>query len=176
MTSERIWKRTHPKVLLEAACAEFGDETITSWCIELAAGRCSSRDESRPSIAHLGGAPDWPDYWARVWGTRGLLYCWDPRATNTVVAALTDDHWRVREMAVRVISRREIGQAADHVAVLVDDEVPRVRMAAARALGVVGEGEHADVLHAATRDVVPEVSRAASKALDVLTERLDRPL
>lgn len=129
-----------------------------------------------PPIARLGGAPDWPDHWARVWGTRGLLYCWNPRATTTVVDALTDDQWRVREMAVKVISRHEIGEAVGDVALLVADEVARVRVAALRALGRLGEGEHAELLRATTRDAVPAVSAAASSALEDLAERLDRPL
>lgn len=177
MTSERTWRRPHPKVLVEQACAEFGFETVNNWCIELAAGHSSSTDEIWPSIDHLGGAPDWPDYWARVWGVRGLLYCWDPSAIATVVIALSDDdHWRVREMALKVVARHEIGEAADVVAGLVDDRVVRVRRAAVRALGIVGEGEHAEVLAAAIDDVDSGVSRDASGALEALAKRLDRPL
>jgi HEAT repeats len=176
MTSERTWKRPHPKLLVEQACLEFGSESVNSWCIALTAGRSSRSDETWPSIDHLGGAPDWPDYWARVWGARGLLYCWDPQATPTRIAALSDDHWRVREMALKVVSRHEIGEAADDVAELADDQVPRVRAAAVRALGIVGEGEHAEVLDAAIDDVDAAVSRAASSALETLAKRLDRPL
>ena len=69
-----------------------------------------------------------------------------------MVAALGDEHWRVREMAAKVVATWEVGEAADGLVPLLDDEVPRVRAAAARGLGVVGEGEHADAVHEVTDD------------------------
>jgi HEAT repeats len=51
-----------------------------------------------------------------------------------VIAALGDDHWRVREMACKVIARHQVGDALPAVARLRDDPVPRVRAAAARAV------------------------------------------
>ncbi len=44
-----------------------------------------------------------------------------------------DGHWRVREMAAKVIARHKIGAALSAVAELRDDPVPRVRSAAERA-------------------------------------------
>jgi HEAT repeat protein len=72
-------------------------------------------------------------YWLRVWAARALLYAWDERARAAVLAALADESWRVREMAVKVIARRRLGEALADVAELRDDPVPRVRLAAARA-------------------------------------------
>jgi hypothetical protein len=74
-------------------------------------------------------------YWRRVWGARGLLYAWDEGgvAADAIIEALSDEHWRVREMAAKVIAKRTIGAAVDAVASLHDDPVPRVRTAAHRA-------------------------------------------
>jgi hypothetical protein len=47
-----------------------------------------------------------------------LLYAWAEEADGAVVAALADDHWRVREMAAKVVARRRIGAALDPVAAL----------------------------------------------------------
>ncbi len=73
-------------------------------------------------------------YWGRVWGARGLLYAWDDDAGPAVVDALADEHWRVREMAAKVVAKRGIGAALEACAGLADDPVPRVRAAAERAV------------------------------------------
>lgn len=73
-------------------------------------------------------------YWPRVWGARALLYAWDVAAEPAIVRATSDAHWRVREMAAKVIARRLIGGGLEAVAGLRDDPVPRVRAAAERAL------------------------------------------
>jgi hypothetical protein len=95
-------------------------------------------------VAALGGprGPDYLDapsgqrYWLRVWAARGLLWApWEPEAATTaVIAALADDHWRVREMAAKVVARHRVDEAQPAVAHLLTDEVERVRTAAARAV------------------------------------------
>lgn len=75
-----------------------------------------------------------PDYWLRVWAARGLLWAWDDDALPAVLGALTDDAWRVREMAAKVVRRHQIGDALPIVAGLQSDPVERVRAAAARAV------------------------------------------
>jgi hypothetical protein len=74
-------------------------------------------------------------YWRRVWGARGLLYAWDETgdAAAAIIEALSDQHWRVREMAAKVIAKRKVGAALEAVAQLQDDPVPRVRAASHRA-------------------------------------------
>ena len=113
-------------------------------------------------------------YWPRVWAARALLYAWTPQAAPAVVTALGDESWRVREMALKVVRLREIGEAADVAADLAGDEVERVRKAAVRALAVIGEAEHAE----AVRDLVgdPFAGRDAELALKQLRDRLDRPV
>lgn len=79
-------------------------------------------------------------YWLRVWGARGLMWNWDPRAVESIRAALADEAWRVREMAAKVVARNLVDEAQPQVAELVHDPVPRVRAAAARALALLAAG------------------------------------
>jgi len=63
-----------------------------------------------------------------------MLYAWDESASTTVIDALEDEHWRPREMALKVVAKRLIDGDVDAVARLQDDPVPRVQAAASRAL------------------------------------------
>jgi hypothetical protein len=63
-----------------------------------------------------------------------MLYAWDESASATVIDALEDEHWRPREMALKVVAKRLIDGDVDAVARLRDDPVPRVQAAASRAL------------------------------------------
>lgn len=63
-----------------------------------------------------------------------LLYAWDVAAEPAIVRATGDAHWRVREMAAKVIARRLVGDGLEAVVGLRDDLVQRVRAAAERAL------------------------------------------
>lgn len=114
-----------------------GRDVVGAACIELLAGRdvdsALVRDLGGP---HADGAVDNPRqrYWLRVWAARGLLWAWDDDAMSSIIAALTDDAWRVREMAAKVVARHVLGAALAEVSRLRDDPVPRVRAAAARAV------------------------------------------
>ena len=57
-------------------------------------------------------------YWLRVWAARALLYAWDDMARAATLDALTDEAWRVREMAAKVVARRLLGEALAAVASL----------------------------------------------------------
>jgi hypothetical protein len=110
---------------------------VVSGCAALLDGRDTDPD----LVVALGGpgamrviSGENKQYWLRVWGARGLLWAWDEIAVASVNAALRDDHWRVREMACKVIARHQVGDALPVVAELRDDPVPRVREAAARAV------------------------------------------
>ena len=92
-------------------------------------------------------SPEWLEkevnqYWLRVWGARGLLWNWDPRAVDPIRTALGDDAWRVREMAAKVVARHLVDDVQPDVAALVDDPVPRVRAAASRALALLAAPFH----------------------------------
>jgi HEAT repeat protein len=113
---------------------------VIAGCIALLEGRDTDAD----LIVALGGPPAmWarsghaasgPDYWLRVWAARGLLWEWDDSAVPAIVAALTDDAWRVREMAAKAVARNDVGDALQAVSHLRDDPVARVRTAGDRAV------------------------------------------
>ncbi|GIH08809.1 hypothetical protein Rhe02_68760 [Rhizocola hellebori] len=164
----------------------YGGESVALWCAELLSGQVSFDAADRPPLTLLGGAHaellstyeqlGAQEYWPRVWAARGLLYAWSPRAVPAVVGALDDSAWRVREMALKVVRKREIGEASEAAAALVTDEVTRVRVAAIRALALVGEGEHAELVRDGTDDPEPSVRDAALSAIETMTHRLERPL
>jgi hypothetical protein len=129
-----------PRESIAQECARRGSDAVVSGCIALLDG-----DDADPLlIVALGGPPArWvltgerggPDYWLRVWATRGLLWApWNDRALPAVARALDDEAWRVREMALKVVARHRLGDALDAVVARQDDPVARVRAAASRAL------------------------------------------
>ena len=129
-----------PKQSIELECARRGRAQLVSGCVALlrrqdvdddlviALGGPVARTvlDSGPKPAYL--------YWLRVWGARGLLHAYTDRAEDAVIEALGDEHWRVREMAAKVIAKYRIGAALQAVAELRDEPVPRVRAAADRAV------------------------------------------
>ena len=133
------WELT-PKQSIELECARRGRGQLVSGCVALL--RRQDVDDglvialggpvaqgvlsSGPKPAHL--------YWLRVWGARGLLHAYADQAEEAVIEALSDEHWRVREMAAKVIARYRIGAAFEQVTALRADPVRRVRAAAERAL------------------------------------------
>lgn len=104
------------------------------------------RGEERPDdpdLAWLGGTDDWPRYWRRVWGLRALLYLETPAATSepTLVVleqGVSDQHWRVREMAVKVIRRHLLRDLTGEVHAACADDHRRVRAAAERTATALG--------------------------------------
>jgi hypothetical protein len=127
-----------PRARIEAECARRGRAAVVADCIALVRGGTELR--LLTSVVGAGGhkyfdGEEHEDlYWFRVWGLRGLLWAWDASGTDAVRTALTDEAWRVREMAAKVIARHLVSEAGDVVAALRDDPVPRVRQAAQRAL------------------------------------------
>ena len=142
MPARSGWELT-PRQSVELECARRGRGPVVAGCVALLRGQ----DVDDNLIMALGGPAarvvfdDGPQqrnqYWRRVWGARGLLYAFDEEATEAIIAALGDGHWRVREMAAKVIARHTIGAALAAVAELRDDPVPRVRSAAGRAVVVL---------------------------------------
>jgi hypothetical protein len=134
-----IWGKT-PRQSIEDECARRGKHAVVTGCMQLLDG---GRADAGLLLA-LGGpaaervlsgrAGGLNGYWPRVWAARGLLHAWDDRATASIIAATADEAWRVREMALKVIARHEVGEAVGSVARLQDDPVERVREAAHRAL------------------------------------------
>jgi hypothetical protein len=127
-----------PRQRIEAECSRRGQDAVVDDCIALLNG---STDLSRLRSLAAAGAQKYADgkehediYWFRVWAMRGLLWAWDPRATDCVREAFSDEAWRVRELAAKVVARHLVGDAHAEVAARRDDPVPRVRAAAERAV------------------------------------------
>jgi hypothetical protein len=132
-----------PRQRIAAECERRGRLALVQGCVDLIEGR----DVDDALVVALGG--EHGEYvlsggdggrtgsWPRVWAARGLLHNWDDEATPAIVRATTDEAWRVREMAAKVIARHQVGEAFDAVAGLRDDPVPRVRAAAQRAVVVL---------------------------------------
>jgi hypothetical protein len=174
-----------PAERVGAACERCGDVEVVRRCAaQLVAGPAAPTGDLLDLAMILGGLgdrdflaggrPPGNAYWARVWAARALRYVWADSAAPAVISALDDEHWRVREMAAKVVRDRELADAADRLVALLADDTPRVRAAAARALGDIGEGEHAEVLRTAADDSDRAVSTAAMAALRALSARLDR--
>ena len=87
-----------------------------------------------PAALVYGGDNPGQRYWLRVWAARGLLWAWLPAGLPGLRTALADPHWRVREMAAKVVARHSVDELFEEVAALRADPVPRVRGAAERAL------------------------------------------
>jgi hypothetical protein len=133
------WGMT-PRQSVLAECARRGQPAVIAGCIRLLDGD-DADDQLLVSLAGpaaltvVGGAAGGRDgYWPRVWGARGLLHAWGDEATPAIIRAAGDEHWRVREMAAKVVAAHLVGDAFDAVAGLRDDPVPRVRAAAERAV------------------------------------------
>jgi hypothetical protein len=161
-----------PRVRLLAR--EYGEQTVVRWCRDLLDGAPDAALLPWIGGRHLGGDPRAEgQFWPRSWALRALLYVWDDRAGDAVVVALTDEAWRVREMAAKVVRLREL-PAGHLLGPLLDDPLPRVRVAGLRALAVVGEAENAVAVVKALDDGDGGVARAAAGALARLELRLDR--
>jgi len=142
MTARSRWGVT-PRQSIEAESARRGRQAVIAGCCDLIRGS----DTDSGLILALGGpharrvldgdprGDQW--YWLRVWGIRGLLWAWDDSAVDTVVVALRDPHWRVRELASKVVARHHLGDTLPIVVELREDPVPRVRAAAIRAVAIL---------------------------------------
>jgi HEAT repeat protein len=142
MGSNAIWDMT-PRQSVEQECARRGQAEVVAACAVLLGGG----DADRAFVFAIGGPAaesvlgphprQDQRYFLRVWAARALLYAWDDGAQDSVLAALADESWRVREMAAKVVVRRRLGDALPIVARMNDDPVARVRAAAARATAIL---------------------------------------
>lgn len=129
-------RRLGPALNVRRAGELFGRDVVIDWCEALLLGIARDDDSRYPDIAWLSGTIGWPEYWARVWGARGLLHIGPPAHPEVVLDALDDSSWRVREMALKVITRHGLDDADGRIVALLDDPRERVRLQALRALGV----------------------------------------
>jgi HEAT repeats len=136
------WGMT-PRQSILAECDRRGRPAVIAGCISLLDGE-DADDQlilalAGPHAANVlaGAEGGRSGYWPRVWAVRGLLHVWGDEAAPAIVRAAGDEHWRVREMAAKVIAAHQVGDALDAAAALRDDPVPRVRAAADRAVVLV---------------------------------------
>ena len=131
-----------PSVLIELAVERWGPRGLTDRCVRLY--REMDWGEEPELMSYIAGraGPRWVElgfgtqgYFVRTWALRAMLCAWDESASATVIEALGDEHWRPREMALKVVAKRLVDGDIDAVARLRDDPVPRVQAAARRALG-----------------------------------------
>ena len=136
------WGMT-PRESVRGECQRRGEDDVVAGCIDI----LTDRHVDERLLQALGGpaagqvlagrAGGTAGYWPRVWAARGLLYVWNETATAVIIGATSDEAWRVREMAVKVITKHRIGDGLDTVIMLSDDPVRRVRTAAERAIAVL---------------------------------------
>lgn len=138
MNAPSSWGIT-PRESIERECEKRGKDAVVTGCLELLNGLDVDPDlvlalGGPPARSALTGEPPGPPYWLKVWALRGLLWAWDMAALPAVTAALHDEAWRVREMALKVVARHRLEDTISTVASLQDDPVSRVRAAARRTL------------------------------------------
>jgi hypothetical protein len=131
-----------PRHRVTAAAGRDGELAMVRKCVDVLAGTRADVDllwvlggNAAPGVlADRWGGPD--GYWPRTWALRAFLYVWDPEAEPAVVTACSDEHWRVREMAAKVMAAQRPTSEASEEALerLLADPNPRVKAAAARAL------------------------------------------
>lgn len=159
---------------LRAAVEHYGEQAVEQKAIALLRGDNAGKDfllyaGGRHGLGILDGAP--PLYWPELWGARSLLYVWDESAAPLIVAGLSNQAWRVREMCARVVLERGI-PAVPELVRLANDENARVRSAALRALAAQGTAEHHSVIAQHFSDRDKSVRPVAQQARDTLNARL----
>jgi hypothetical protein len=128
-----------PRESIEAECARRGRQAVISGCMSLLAGE--GADDGLIAALGLGATDVLAEreggrhgYWPRVWAARGLLHVWDERASDAIIGATADEHWRVKEMAAKVIAKYRVADGIEAVLGLRAASMPRVRAAAERAV------------------------------------------
>ncbi|MEV6414234.1 HEAT repeat domain-containing protein [Kribbella sp. NPDC051718] len=182
-------EREHPREVINAACAKYGEDVVIDWCVAFLTGEISGEDaygSDLPKLVAITGSANpggWSHpvdpvnfYWIRVWAARAFLYIWRDDAVEALAVVADDPAWRVREHVARITAQRELGQLVDALLPMLDHELPRVRAAAVRAVGAAGEFEHARAVEALRDDPDNAVRVAVERALERLQRRLDREL
>ena len=136
-----------PRLRIESACRTLGHEEVIRRCVALIDGGHVDPEflvtiGGVPATRLLvEGLPEEQSYWLRVWALRGLLWASPEGSIEVLRNALRDDHWRVREMACRVIARYRVDEVLDEAVDRQSDRVLRVRAAAERAVRRIVESD-----------------------------------
>jgi hypothetical protein len=137
-----VWGVT-PRQSIDRECARRGVSEVVSHCVAILNGREADDDfllvlagpAAEPVISGLAGGKD--GHWPKVWAMRALLYAWEDRASSVVIGGTSDDAWRVREMALKVVARHRLEEGLEPALGLQQDGVRRVRAAAERAVQIL---------------------------------------
>lgn len=127
-----------PAAGVRGLVAARGLEWVIARCVETATGEgvdaqlVAATGGAHGELVIAGGDGGVEGYWPRVWALRALLYEWSDAATPAVVAALGDESWRAREMALKVCVRRRVALTDAARRRALADPVERVRAAARR--------------------------------------------
>ena len=160
-----------------------GPDAVVDWCVALLRGG-DWTDVGAPDLDWIGGRSSASmvgralalDHWPRVWAARALLHVYRPQAASAVVAGLSDQAWRVREMCAKVAGctswARPRGPCTGAALTTSRGCAPPL---CGRWL-VVGEAEDADAMRDCLDDPERDVAVAAERALREMSRRLDRPL
>lgn len=131
----------HPSMLIGLAVERWGPRGLMDRCVRLYHKMDWGDEPELMSFLAGRAGPRWVElglgsqgYFVRTWALRAMLYAWHESGSTTVIDALEDEHWRPREMALKVVAKRRVDGDVAAVARLQDDPVPRVRAAARRAL------------------------------------------
>lgn len=159
---------------IQAAVDHYGVDTVLRNALRLLRGNDAGKDfllyaGGRHALGILDGAPRL--YWPELWGARVFTHIWDDAAAPAVIAGLTNQAWRVREMCARVILVNSV-PAADQLVALTTDDNARVRIAALRALGAQGTAEHLDTFKPRLSDRDKSVRPIAQQSRDAIRARL----
>jgi hypothetical protein len=131
-----------PRSRIRAAAQRYGERAFVLRCLDLLAGRVLDAElldilGGTSAAGVLAGREGGTEgHWPRVWAVRAFLYVWDPIAEPAVIVAGSDEHWRVREMAAKVLAARKTTsrESEELLELLLTDSHDRVRAAAERAL------------------------------------------
>jgi HEAT repeat protein len=106
------------------------------------------------------------DEWVRMSSARALGEIKDDRATEDLIARLSDGWWRVRKQSAWALGEMKEDRAVETLChVLVSDAEPDVRTTAAWALGEIHDNRAVEPLCNALSDAQPEVRKTAAWAL-----------
>lgn len=130
--------RPSPGQAVRALVGARGLDWVVDRCVETATGEAVDAEfvagvaGAHGELVLSGREGGVEGYWPRVWALRALLYAWAERAAPAVVAAIDDEAWRAREMALKVAARRGVAVPAAARRRALGDPVQRVRAAARR--------------------------------------------
>jgi len=131
-----------PRQRIEEHAQKLGQREFAVRCARILDGQDADPEmlrvlAGRSASWFVSTEDDRNDYWQRVWAARGLLWAWHEDALPSLVRALDDEAWRVREMALKVAARYLLGDALDQATELRQDDIARVRAAATRAVTLI---------------------------------------